>query len=576
MRFVWFSIICMFLLQEINAQSYVKKGIGISVNSAEGAFSIQKTSKDTYLLSGNSMYYLNNNLVISSLLFHVDEQGFTIDSLLYNRSTTGLDSFFDAVEFENFIWILGRYNVPGTIDYDTYIIKADNRLNPLVIYEFDLGYAEEIRYIFIDSLDKTILLLGYHYHDSSQDSSQIVLAKMDTSGNLLWKKEYGGPGYDFAYHLLLLPDSGYMLTGEMTAAPFPNNANRNLFIMKLDSSFNEIWTKYYGTPDNDRAGFSNNSVVTADTSIIMVGFKYIPNPSEALTVAYALKTDINGYLIWEKYYGIPTSYQIFHTIHTATDGDYFISGSRVGDNGGLDAWLVKINDSGDLLWERTYDFNAAFYDAKWIWDATLNSYGGFAMTGFVIYQGPQSNDIIFITTDSCGYTDGDVASAELFYEGLSAITYRFTNNGFQYCSTHWDFGDGATSDLPQYTHTYTSPGAYTVTLTARAGNAVETKTVVVNIPDVFNSVEITEQAAFHLYPNPASTQLMLTGSLPLSAKGAVFEIFNTAGKTVLSTYLPAGENNRSINISHLPEGLYGYRIISEHRMWQSGRVAVVR
>ncbi len=576
--YVYMKYIILFLLifNQAYAQYFVKKPISLGVDKADGAFSIRETSRGNFLLSGSS-YFFNPNPVTSGICLQVDSQGIIIDTLEYNHNSFGLDVIFDAIDLQNHLWLLGRFYSPGKNDYDTYLIKSDTNLRPLSIYVYDFGYAEEMRFLFIDTIDNTLLLLGYEYHNPEMDSSQIILAKIDTAGNVLMKKEYGGPGYDFAYHMLFLPDGGYMLTGEMTAHPYPNNTVKNLFILKLDTDFNYEWSKYYGSQYTDRAGFSRNSILTADSGIIMVGWQHVLNHPTYYKMAYVFKVDLQGNIIWEKYHRGGSGHFIVehHSILPTTDGNFYITGYLNETFSSLHTWVMKIDMDGNILWERFHKTGIQD-DSHYVWDATLNPHGGVAMTGFVIYQGPQSNDIIFITTDSCGYTDGDVASAELFYEGLNAITYRFMNNGSQYCSTHWNFGDGTSSNLPQYTHTYTAPGTYTVTLTSRAGNAVDVKTAIVKIPDVFNSIEETQLAALSLYPNPASTQLKLSGSLPLSAGEAVFELFNTAGKTVLSTSLPTGDISQNINIRHLPEGLYGYRIISEKRMWHSGRVAVVR
>ncbi|MGV8049253.1 MAG: PKD domain-containing protein [Anaerolineaceae bacterium] len=62
--------------------------------------------------------------------------------------------------------------------------------------------------------------------------------------------------------------------------------------------------------------------------------------------------------------------------------------------------------------------------------------------------------------------------------GIAPLTVEFTNASTgDYDTSSWDFGDGATSSEPNPTHTYTTPGVYSVSLTAYWGEAEsDTKT----------------------------------------------------------------------------------------------------
>jgi len=69
--------------------------------------------------------------------------------------------------------------------------------------------------------------------------------------------------------------------------------------------------------------------------------------------------------------------------------------------------------------------------------------------------------------------------------GCAPLTVNFTNSSTRATSYLWTFGDGSTAvtDLSPLPHQYTSPGTYTVTLTAtnNCGNTVETKTNLITV-----------------------------------------------------------------------------------------------
>jgi fibronectin-binding autotransporter adhesin len=106
--------------------------------------------------------------------------------------------------------------------------------------------------------------------------------------------------------------------------------------------------------------------------------------------------------------------------------------------------------------------------------------------------------------------------------GLAPLTVTFTNlsNGSGLTNL-WNFGDGNTSSLtdPTVTHAYTSPGAYTVSLTVGNGSAVNTYTV-------SNAVVVTTA------PKPRIGGIQLSGSnLTITSAGGT----PNGGYTVLTS-----------------------------------------
>lgn len=570
---IWFVLLC----NSISAQDFAKRAFSLGIDKSDGAFSIIPTSHETFLISGNFLHY-NPDLHYSGLVVQTNLSGNWIDTLIYDQNGYGLDVVFDAVEFFDAYFLLGRYFDTVKSDYDTYLLKTDNRLNTQTAQLFDFGYAEEIRFLFVDSSDNSLLALGYHYLDSSFNSSQIILAKVDTNGNLIWKREYGGAGYDFAYHLLEMPDKGYMLSGEKTTFPFPNNTDTDLFLMKLDAQFNEVWTKSFGSSLEDRAGFSNNAVLTSDSGIIMTGWVNIPHPNFATSKGYVIKTDIDGNLLWEKYHEAGGFYIVeHHSVQPAPDGNYFIGGYKNDTNTlQLNSWLMKIDIDGNTIWERLHAIDSA---AQYIWDMNLNSFGGVAMTGFIIYQGPAANDIVFITTDSCGYTEGDVSIAQIQLDTLIEKTITLQNISPAYCSWQWQFGDGDSSSVRNPTHTYNDTGSYTITLITRAGNDWDTASLIVHVGDTITGVSQQSSvvsAEMKLYPNPASAYIILSGYIPENITGARVEFYDIQGRLVKMELLKNGLINQSISMKEFATGVYAYRVVTHQENITRGTLLITK
>ncbi len=239
------------------------------------------------------------------------------------------------------------------------------------------GSADDRATRIINTNDGGFAIIGYtrsNDGDVSQNNGfyDFWLLKLDVSGNLQWEKTYGFSGNDQGQALIQTTDGGYFLTGFMDfdgraaqQRELNKSGNRHgvgeFWGIKTDGSGNENWNQYFGGSDNDRA---YDVVQTSDGGFIMVGNTEsdnfdITNPLGSYDY-WAIKVDAAGNLIWQKNYG-GSEIEIAYSITKTNDGNYLILGdTRSSDNqvtnpkGNADAWLIKINDNGDLLWQKSY------------------------------------------------------------------------------------------------------------------------------------------------------------------------------------------------------------------------------
>jgi len=118
----------------------------------------------------------------------------------------------------------------------------------------------------------------------------------------------------------------------------------------------------------------------------------------------------------------------------------------------------------------------------------------------------------------------------------------------------WDFGDDSTSTLQDPTHTYTTMGTYTVSLTVTDSNEetsnAHTEEIVVGPATMVYS-----------YPNPASDAVTIVYRLPAGATNPVLRIFDLAGRLVRQEDLDAAQTAYAWDLTSdggaaLPNGLY--------------------
>ena len=152
---------------------------------------------------------------------------------------------------------------------------------------------------------------------------------------------------------------------------------------KLDSNGELLWRRYYGGTNNDRA---YAALETDDGNLLLVGSSEsddfdISDPKGSYDF-WAVLLDNQGTLLWERNYG-GSEIEVAYAALPTPDGNYLLVGdtrSSDGDistlQGSADVWVVKINGQGDLLWERTYG-GSGFDSAR---DVAVMS-DGFVITG---------------------------------------------------------------------------------------------------------------------------------------------------------------------------------------------------
>jgi hypothetical protein len=150
----------------------------------------------------------------------------------------------------------------------------------------------------------------------SQGTTDVVITKLDSDGNLIWAKSIGSSGYEFGYKIEIDESNNVYVAGgfENTVDFDPNggvfellcNGSTDVFILKLNSSGNFIWAKSFGSLDYDNA-FS--LALDASKNVYITGVfrgtvDFDPNSgvsnitSQASSSLFISKLDSLGNYVW--------------------------------------------------------------------------------------------------------------------------------------------------------------------------------------------------------------------------------------------------------------------------------------
>jgi hypothetical protein len=196
------------------------------------------------------------------------------------------------------------------------------------------------------------------------------VSKLDSSGSISWEYTFGFAGSDTPYSIIQTNDNGYLLSGVLDVSASNGQGDRNsigsrhaggdYWVIKLNANGVKQWSNYYGGSFTDTA---YDAIQTEDDGYIIIGSSDsddvdISNPRGSYDF-WVIKISDTGTLVWEKSFG-GSEIDEAHAISKTADGNYLIVGdTRSSDldisqnNGAADLWVMKITPDGTLLWEKT-------------------------------------------------------------------------------------------------------------------------------------------------------------------------------------------------------------------------------
>jgi len=221
----------------------------------------------------------------------------------------------------------------------------------------------------------------------------IFLLKLDRNGNLQWKKTFGGDQDEHLSWMEPLSDGTFLLAG--TTESFSSNG-RDAYLVKVDSSGNKVWDRYFGGSGGESAAMVREN---PDHSLIVVGGTTSFGTGDF--DVYLVKLSSAGNVVWEKHYG-GSDWDSGSCIDLTQDGGYIVGGYTASSGAGArDAYLLKLDASGKEQWSRTFGgtHNDGFSAVRQLPD------GGYILAGSSVTYltaEKQYTDILLVRTDGSG------------------------------------------------------------------------------------------------------------------------------------------------------------------------------
>ena len=247
---------------------------------------------------------------------------------------------------------------------DFWIIKTDSAFN--IVWQRCFGsYATDIAYSISQCTDSGFVVVG-NVANSGGDvltwhgGNDIFVTKISKIGVKQWVKTLGGSGNDEGRDCCQTPDGGFFILGSGNSydGDLPFNHIGSIYIFKLDSIGSLQWTRTYGGTSGEDAG---SFIYNSDGRITIVGTTSSDDGDVVGHVfgadVWVLQIDLTGNLLWQRCIGT-NGIESGRCINSTSDGGFILgassyaSDSIIQNYGGFDCWIIKLDSLGQYQWSK--------------------------------------------------------------------------------------------------------------------------------------------------------------------------------------------------------------------------------
>lgn len=200
-----------------------------------------------------------------------------------------------------------KENSRGGLDY--WIIKIDAQGNEIWQHTYGSKYSDQLQSI-VATKDGGYLVGGYSNSPASKDKTQEKLGKgndfwilkLNSVGQIEWQEVLGGTAEDQLKVVKQTNDGNYIVAGQSNSVTRSTKNGVDLWLVKLDLTGSVLWEVALDIGNNDIL----TSLIEEEDGSLIIG-AYSPTHSTADKEGFndyvALKLSSTGEELWRKYYG---------------------------------------------------------------------------------------------------------------------------------------------------------------------------------------------------------------------------------------------------------------------------------
>jgi hypothetical protein len=480
-------------------------------------------SIDGIVTAGAHIYLLSNDFYMANIVSDTPPYSSSSWNIQFSKLNTSFiqnwnqtfggnqtDQPFEIIEKDNFLYIIATTNSFGAGNGDYYVIKTD--LSGNIIWEQTYGTSSnELLWGALKTDDGNLILTGVK--KITNVDYNLFYIKIDTSGQVIWEREYNYGINDYSGYGITLHDHNFLTYHNLDDG---NGGTSVAFVKKLDGNGDLLWSKSF--PYNTLSSFTNFSrpIENSDGTIIISN---TCENSNGIMINRLIKLDLFGNTLWEKeYFTRPDLPQYIYDIKPTSDSGYIMCGSAFPvDTNIQHAWLVKTNCNGE--------------------DGVQHPITGTPCEQYDCTQFPIDANFM-VSSLTVDLAIGGVAT--------------FENNSSNATSRIWNFGDGNMDYTDSIlSHTYTQVGTYEVQLIVFHGMCSDTMTQTIELINTTGVEDLMLETGITIYPNPSNGNFTVKLKNGINGTLKIIDLLGRVHETLVFN-----KSNLVYPIIGLPQGIY--------------------
>jgi hypothetical protein len=376
----------------------------------------------------------------------------------------------------------------------------------------------------------------------------VWVVKLSSAGDIQWKRCLGGTGDDYSSSIIQTNDGGFIITADTysndgdVVGKHGLETNSDLWVVKMNQTGDIQWTRCLGGSGSEGiASIQQNS----DGGYFLAGFTNSNDGDvsgfHGLADVWVVKINSTGDIQWQKCLG-GTEADYGYSGKQTSDGGYIVAGETgsvdgdvAGNHGGIDVWVVKLNSAGGLQWQRCYGGGSSEIPSS----IQISSDEGFIFSGATLSNDCDvsghhgSMDFWVVKLNSTGTIQWQKCLGGSDYDRCYSV--HQTKDGGYAIAGETRSNDGDVS------------GFHGINSNLNDAWVVKLGSVITD-PDPFQTIP----TCFQVMPNPASCVVQLKAAAAFV--GMAYQIFNAQGKAVMIGQISAEE--MPLSTEGLPAGIY--------------------
>jgi hypothetical protein len=234
-------------------------------------------------------------------------------------------------------------------------------------------------------------------HTQKARAADVFVARLDNTGKTIWEECLGGTSSDEGFSIVQTTDEGFIIAGYTSSTDGDASGlhglkgqDQDAWVVKIDGNGKIEWQHCYGGTDID---YANSIIQTTDGGYLFAGYTRstdgdVTGFHGGNSDAWVVKLNGTGTIEWQKCFG-GSDADFANSIIQTMDSDYVIVGGASSNDGDVsgnhspsqltyDVWVLKLDQAGNIIWQHCYGGSQTDEAKKII----QTSDGGYAIAAF--------------------------------------------------------------------------------------------------------------------------------------------------------------------------------------------------